>query len=55
VLQIYIDLDPNSPLLPGLRVDVFFKAPAAAAPAAAATPAAGTPAGASAVAKPKAP
>jgi len=31
VLEIYVDLDPNSPLVPGLRVDVFFKAPAGTA------------------------
>ena len=26
VLQIFVDLDPGSPVIPGLRVDVFFKA-----------------------------
>jgi HlyD family secretion protein len=34
VLEVTVDLDPNTPLLPGLRVDVFFKdanPPAAAA------------------------
>jgi HlyD family secretion protein len=36
VLDIKVDLDPNTPLIPGLRVDVFFKAATeAAAPAAA--------------------
>lgn len=25
VLEIHVDLDPNTPLIPGLRVDVFFK------------------------------
>jgi len=59
VLQIFVELDPNSPLVPGLRVDVFFKAPTiAAAPAAPATATntAGTPApGPMAPPKPKTP
>jgi len=54
VLEIFVQLDPNSPLVPGLRVDVFFKAPpgtaAIASPAPAATPMA-APAAAPAAAK----
>ena len=42
VLQIYVDLDPNSPLIPGLRVDVFFKAEPGAAAVSNPTPAAST-------------
>lgn len=38
VLEVYVDLDPNTPLVPGMRVDVFFK-PAEATVAAPAAPA----------------
>lgn len=40
VLEIFVDLEGNTPLIPGLRVDVFFKplAPATAAAGAAAKP-----------------
>lgn len=41
VLQIFVDLDPNTPLIPGLRVDVFFKAQAVPAGQTPTAPAAG--------------
>lgn len=50
VLEIFVALDADTPLIPGLRVDVFFKSPTPAAPAAAA-PAGAAAAGAAATVK----
>ncbi len=56
VLEIFVDLDASTPLIPGLRVDVFFKSATAATVAAPATPVAGsTPAAGAATDKPKTP
>jgi HlyD family secretion protein len=38
-LEVLIDMDPSPNLLPGMRVDVFFKVPGLAPPAASAQPA----------------
>jgi len=59
ILEIHVELDGNTPLVPGLRVDVFFKAPAVLAPTSAggagAAAAAATPTTTTTPPKPKTP